>query len=109
MLSIIDYILDLYPLEWLPYLQQEFDECGEAGVIIKHPDNKEIELDISILKDLNTVGIWIIKTSEANIEIDFSGFDYVFEQNEIELLEQFLLDFRRTAVVRSKPSIEPSS
>ncbi len=106
MLCIIDYILDLYLLEWLLYLQQEFDDCGEAGVIIKHPDNTEIELDISILKDLDTVGIWIIKTSEADIEIDFSGFDYVFKQNEMKSLKQFLLSFRQTAIVGSKPSIE---
>ncbi len=95
MLDILEYVKSVFPVEWLSNLGKDcFDEFGETGVDISHPDNDEIELSILILEE--RVGIAVIKKKEKDILIDLGGFDYNFEKFEKEELKSFLLTFYKT-------------
>ena len=95
MLEIVKYIKSIYPDEWLTYGEdfqsEKFDEFGDIQVKIKHPNNQDYDLDVVVLEE--RAGIAVIKSIEAEILIDLSGFDYSFEKDEIDNLKKLLWNF----------------
>jgi hypothetical protein len=100
MIEILDFIKSIFPTDWLSNMGENLDEFGEIGVDISHPANQDIELSILILAE--RVGIAVLKKNEKEILLDLGGFDYTFEKQDKETLQEFLLYFCKTGRVPYK-------
>lgn len=92
MLRIFDFILSIFPTEWLSHRWISVEE-EEAGVEIKHPLNKDYYLSVLILPE--RTGIALLYEDENEILLDLGGFDYSFEKWEEAKLQLALLNFRQ--------------
>ena len=92
MIWVLEYIKGTFPIEWLSNIgDNKFDDFGETGTFIKHPDNDNFRLDVVITEE--RVGIAILYKSEEDISVDIGGFNYNFEKYEADDLKSFLRYF----------------